>query len=404
MINVTVSLQTKLEKSPFYYAVLHWVDPIKKDQYRWKTTKVKYIDESQKRLHRQSEQEANNKAEEIRKAFEDDLNKHQMTNLTKDKSHLLFTEYLKDWLKSIENTKAKTTIGGYQSNINSIIIPYFEEKQILLNEITNLDLQDFYDLQYQLGKDPRTVKHYHYNIRQALEKAKKMKLIETNPADECCLEKPRQFIPQIYNSSELKIFLEKIKDIEIEIPVMLVAYYGLRREEALGLKWNRIDFENDTITIAHVVTTTTINHKHIINKVDIAKNNSSYRTLPLIPVVKDFLLKVKRKQDKSKKLFGNAYKNYDNYVCVNDEGELIKPNTLTRKFSKFLKDNNLRKIRLHDLRHSVGSLLIKEISTREVQEFLGHSNVSTTELYTHLDCSSKQVAANVISNVLKMVS
>ena len=146
MINVTVSLQTKLEKSPFYYAVLHWVDPIKKDQYRWKTTKVKYIDESQKRLHRQSEQEANNKAEEIRKAFEDDLNKNHMTNLTKDKSHLLFTEYLKDWLKSIENTKAKTTIGGYQSNINSIIIPYFEEKQILLNEITNLDLQDFYDL------------------------------------------------------------------------------------------------------------------------------------------------------------------------------------------------------------------------------------------------------------------
>ena len=46
MINVTVSTQTKLEKSPFYFAVLHWVDPIKKDQYKWKTTKIRYIDES----------------------------------------------------------------------------------------------------------------------------------------------------------------------------------------------------------------------------------------------------------------------------------------------------------------------------------------------------------------------
>ena len=105
-------------------------------------------------------------------------------------------------------------IGGYQSNINSIIIPYFEDKNLKLNEITNFDLQDFYNSQYKLGKETRTVKHYHYNIRQALEKAKKMKLIDTNPADECSLEKPRQYIPQIYNSNELKSFLEKKKKIK----------------------------------------------------------------------------------------------------------------------------------------------------------------------------------------------
>lgn len=401
MISVTVSTQTKLEKSPFYYAVLHWVDPImKKDKYKWKTTKIKYIDEKQKRLHKQAEQEANNKAEEIRKDFETFLNKPQLLS-EKNKQDILFTEYLKNWLESIENTKAKTTIGGYQSNINSIIIPYFEDKNLKLNEITNLDLQDFYDLQYKLGKEPRTVKHYHYNIRQALEKAKKMKLIDTNPADECSLEKPRQYIPQIYNSNELKSFLEKIKGTDIEVPVILASYYGLRREEVLGIKKNRIDFENNTITIAHTVTATTINHKHIINKVDIAKNNSSYRTLPLIPTIKQFLINVMKKQEKDKKIFENSYKNTENYICVNNEGELIKPNTLTRKFSKFLKDNNLRKIRFHDLRHSVGSILIKQVSTREVQEFLGHSNIQTTELYTHLDESDKIVSANAISKMLE---
>ena len=150
MISVTVSTQTKLEKSPFYYAVLHWVDPIiKKDKYKWKTTKIKYIDEKQKRLHKQAKQEANNKAEEIRKDFETLLNKPHLLQVH-SKQDILFTEYLKNWLESIENTKAKTTIGGYQSNINSIIIPYFEDKNLKLNEITNLDLQNFYDLQYKL--------------------------------------------------------------------------------------------------------------------------------------------------------------------------------------------------------------------------------------------------------------
>lgn len=107
------------------------------------------------------------------------------------------------------------------------------------------------------------------------------------------------------------------------------------------------------------------------------------------------------KQEKNKNFFGNAYKNSENYICVNSEGELIKPDTLTRKFSKFLKDNNLRKIRFHDLRHSVGSILIKQVSTREVQEFLGHSNIQTTELYTHLDDSAKIIAANAISKMLQ---
>lgn len=78
----------------------------------------------------------------------------------------------------------------------------------------------------------------------------------------------------------------------------------------------------------------------------------------------------------------------------------MKPDRLTKRFSKFLKDNNLKKIRVHDLRHSIGSLLIKEASTREVQEWLGHANVSTTEIYTHLDSKNKEHTANVIKSKL----
>ena len=201
-----------------------------------------------------------------------------------------------------------------------------------------------------------------------LEKARKMKLISNNPSDDCCLQKPKQYIPQIYSAKELNDFMKKIIGNEIEIPVIIASYYGFRREEVIGLKWNRIDFDNNTITIAHVVTATTINHKKVIDKKDIPKNSTSYRTLPLINAVKEYLQKVKEKQEKNKNLFKNSYKNNEGYVCVNEEGNLINPDTLTKKFAKFLKDNELRKIRFHDLRHSIGSLLISKASTRQVQE------------------------------------
>ena len=107
MINVTVSTQTKLEKSPFYFAVLHWVDPIKKDQYKWKTTKIRYIDESQKRLHNQAEKDANNKAEEIRKAFEEELNQKMLNDpksVNCNKAKQKFSDYLIEW---VDNQKVK---------------------------------------------------------------------------------------------------------------------------------------------------------------------------------------------------------------------------------------------------------------------------------------------------------
>lgn len=322
----------------------------------------------------------------------------------KDRQNILFSDYMKEWLESISNTKAKTTIGGYESNVLSIICPYFEQKQISLKDLKTIDLQDFYDYQYSLNKKARTVKHYHDNIHKALEKARKTKLIDTNPADDCELEKPAQFIPTVYSAKEMTNFLEKLKGTTLETPVLITSFLGLRRSETLGIKWNRINFEENTITIAHTVTITTISKKRLVIKKDITKNDSSYRTLPMPPILKEYLQILREKQKEDKKFFGNSYQNKDNYVCVNMEGKLILPDTFTKGFAKFLKDNNLKKIRVHDLRHTVGSLLINNGSTlREVQEWLGHSNVQTTEIYTHLDSNTKIHSANVIESLFAPV-
>jgi integrase len=92
---------------------------------------------------------------------------------------------------------------------------------------------------------------------------------------------------------------------------------------------------------------------------------------------------------------------YLEYIYVNEMGERIKPNFITQNFAITLMNNNLKKIRFHDLRHSCASLLYANgVSLKEIQEWLGHSDISTTSnIYTHLDFTSKVASANAIIGI-----
>ena len=116
----------------------------------------------------------------------------------------------------------------------------------------------------------------------------------------------------------------------------------------------------------------------------------------------DKLNEYKNKYSENKKIYGNTYCNkYKDYVCLMENGELMKPGYLTQTFSKILDDNNLRHIRLHDLRHSCGTLLIQNgVPVKDIQIWLGHSNFQTTLRYTHADVENKKISASVISNKL----
>lgn len=205
--------------------------------------------------------------------------------------------------------------------------------------------------------------------------------------------------------AKINVLLEKLFEVSkgsaIELHILIASYYGFRRSETCALKWSAIDFVNHTITVSHTVTQCNVDGKYQLVQKDRTKNKSSYRTLPLIPKIEQELLALKIKQENQKKIFGNCYKNKDGYILVDDEGKIILPDRVTRTLDKLLKKNNLKKIRFHDLRHSCASLLLaNNISMKEIQQWLGHSNFSTTaNIYSHLDSKSKLNSANVISNV-----
>ena len=391
-INVTVSVQ---EKDGKYYAVLQYKDENGKKQYKWKATKVK--------AEKGNKRDANRKAEEIRQQFEIEINTPITIAVATNNNDILFGKYMLDWLERHKHNIELSTNDGYERNVKKTA-EYFNNLEITLQELKTKHIQTYYEL-LQAYKTLKwnTIKRYHANLHKALEDAIRLELIDNNPADHIKHGKCEQYIAEYYNAEELNTLFEKAKNELIEPIILVTAYYGLRKEETLGLKWNAIDFENKTITIKHTVTNGTLNGKRVVVKKDRTKSKSSYRTLPLMTDIEKLLLQEKDKQEKNKKIFGNTYKNKDNYIFTDEEGNLIKPDRVNRRFKKLLEDNGLKIIRFHDLRHSCATLLLALGHTlEEIQIWLGHSTIKTTEIYANNIVLDKTTSADTIANALKI--
>jgi len=175
----------------------------------------------------------------------------------------------------------------------------------------------------------------------------------------------------------LEKLFQVVKGTQIELAVLLGAFYGLRRSEIVGLKWDSVDFFQKTFTIRHTVTQVCIDGKELTVARDRTKTKSSCRTLPVVPPFEKVLRELKWHQEINHDLCGDSYyKKYLDYIYVNEIGERIKPNYISSHFPLVLEHNHLRKIRFHDLRHSCASLLYAHgVSLKEIQEWLGHSDI-----------------------------
>ena len=180
--------------------------------------------------------------------------------------------------------------------------------------------------------------------------------------------------------------------------IILGMFYGLRRSEVLGLRWRDIDFHKNTIQIRNTV----VKMKTVIEK-EQTKSRSSKRILYIIPDTRDYFISLKEEQQKNQELFGNSYIEND-HVCTWPDGRSFYPDYISQKFSKILKANDLPHIRFHELRHTAGSLLLEQgLSAKQIQEYLGHEQISTTlDIYGHLSLEGKQEASRVMSGLLQM--
>ena len=390
------------EKRGYFYIVLNYKDSNGKRKSKWIATSLPVKGNKRKadELLQQARIEFKPEAEEPKP--EVPAASVPVTALTGD---VLFADFMLSWLDVIKRSVSPVTFSSYSGMVKSITVPYFRKTGIRLSALKPRDIQAFYDEKIKTVS-ANSVIHYHANIHKALDMAVKLELIPNNPSDHVELPKKARFVGSFYNSDELNELFAAAKGTKLEIPVLFGAFYGLRRSEVVGLKWDAIDFENNTITIRHTVTSCRIDGKKVMVAADRTKNKSSMRTLPLVPFFKERLLYLQDQQNKHRRLCGRSYcREYLGYICVDEIGVLIKPDYISAAFPKLLDSHGLRRIRFHDLRHSCASLLLAHgVPMKQIQEWLGHSDFSTTaNIYSHLDYTAKLNSAETLVTSLDFV-
>ena len=295
-------------------------------------------------------------------------------------SEYTFAQWLDYWYKDIILPQIEeTTAYGYRGMIENYLKPQLGE--IRLQKLTARDIQQYYTwLMGEKELSPNTVIKHHNLLTNTLNAAERQEYITKNPMRAVSPPKKRQREAKFYTPEQLGILLDKAVGTRLELPVFICAYLGLRRGELCGLRWSDVDLEHQTITIEN--TRTQAGKKEIEKG---TKTASSTRTLYLPDTLCDMLKAAKEHQQACRAEYKNAYDDND-YVVVMEDGRPFRPNYLSELFGKFLADNDLPKIVLHELRHTFASLSNQAgIPAYNIGKALGHSTPATTQkIYTHL--------------------
>ena len=384
---VTGSLQVKKN---IYYAVLNLEDENGKRKQKWISTGLNTTGHNKRAAQ---------------KTLNDLIDKYESIPKTlRVNDGTLFSEYAKHWLDSAAYTYDPITYQGYKNATEKHIIPYFSKEKIRLQEIDPNVVQCFSNhlskegnLKTGGGLSNKSVRNYLTVLSQICEDAVQKKKLADNPVKAVKRPKKQKYKPSFYAASQMKEFLAAIENEPTGAMFKITAVYGLRRSELLGLKWDSIDFENKQVTIQHVVS----RFSTIVEKDD-TKTEESHRTYPMTPEIEKIFLAEKEKENRCRKLFGDAY-NENDYVFKWDDGRTYTPDYLTRKFKSILKKYDMPMIRLHDLRHSCASILLESgHNLKDVQQWLGHADIQTTgNVYGHLTNEHlKTVGSDLCSQIM----
>jgi integrase len=198
---------------------------------------------------------------------------------------------------------------------------------------------------------------------------------------------------------EVTRFLEAAQDTDYYVYFAGLLYTGLRRGEMLALRWRNLDLDLGTLTVVETAYKLG-NGDYVIKE---PKTAQSRRSVTLSPSLMELIKAYKADQELLRIQLGVSL-NADDFVFIRPDGSPINPNAVTLAFKRIIKRAGLRDIRIHDLRHTHATLMLKaDVHPKVVSERLGHANIGITlDIYSHVLPGMQEAAAEKFDSIFEV--
>jgi integrase len=314
-----------------------------------------------------------------------------------------FGEYLEQWLNHVKMQISPRTHERYCEIVRKNITPALGT--VILNKLQPSQISEAYTKALASGRrdgkgglSPATVVYMHRIIRHALKQAVLWNVLHRNPADAVKSPKIERKRPDIYDTDEAVQALQTLRPTRMFIPTVLGMLCGMRRGEIVALRWHSVDLDRRQLAV--VASIEQLAGKNRCREKE--TKGKRHRTIALSNHVVAELRAHKTRQAEELLHIGVRAAR-DQHVIAKEDGSPLQPRSLTQEWRRLLGVHTLRRIKLHNTRHSHAShMLASNIHPKVVQERLGHSTIATTmDIYSHLMPNIQQDAVERVDVALQ---
>lgn len=320
-----------------------------------------------------------------------ELRKKRDDNYYIENKNITLEEWLKEWMRVYK--KPYISPRTYQG--------YVEKSKTILEHLGNMQLQkiELYHLQkfisdlQNVGKSPKSLRHYYSILKMCFDDAIMCRHISLNPTRNLKLPSMRRKELNIMTKEEQLVFEGFMKKYRMGTAYIVLVNTGLRAGELSGLTWKDLDFENKALYVRRGMQKITtydddFNKVKRERKVTDVKTENSYRVVPMldkvVKILQEYKKKIQAEQEELAEL-GEGFKE-DDFIFKTKYNHPITSEYLRKTCQGICKSNNFRKVGIHELRHTFATRSIEAgIDLRVLQEILGHASYSTTaDIYVHI--------------------
>jgi integrase len=299
------------------------------------------------------------------------------------------------WRQDVLSHQVSKSCGDhYMSVARNHIVPTLGRKK--LTDLTTSDVDRLISQKIAEGLSISTVRRIRSVLAQAVDQGIRWGWVNRNVATLARAPRSVRSEGRTLTVPEARLFLEHLKGHRLETLFTLMLMTGLRRGEALGLKWTDLDTKKGVLTVRRQLLR---EDEGLITRD--TKTQRSRRVINLPRPMLDILKAHHKKQEKARTALGVGWVD-SGFIFTTEIGGPLDPRNLLRDFKKVCADAGLGDWHLHELRHSAASLMLASgVKLQVVSEVLGHSSIRmTADVYGHILDPDRESAAAAMADVL----